>query len=64
MVMLVVCLCLELAGGGYMLAHGIRASSIEPWLHTRFLQLIDAFDHDPASARIMNIIQEWVSVVR
>ncbi|XP_045138141.1 tetraspanin-2A-like [Portunus trituberculatus] len=60
MVLLVLCLCLELAGAGYMLANGIRASNIEPWLQTKFLQLIDAFDHDEGSARIMNIVQEWV----
>lgn len=60
MVMLVLCLCLELAGAGYMLANGIRFSMIEDWLEKRFLYYVDVFDHDESSARIMNIIQEWV----
>lgn len=60
MVLLVLCVCLELAGAGYMLANGIRASSIEPWLERRFLYYVDVFDHDEPAARIMNIIQEWV----
>lgn len=59
-VCLVICFCLELGGGVYMLNNGIRGSHIEGWLSRRFYSLISQIDYDPKSSRIMNIIQEWV----
>lgn len=57
---LVVCFVLEIVGAAYMLANGIRYSRIEYWLTDRFYNLIDVYNYDQASARIMNIVQEWV----
>ena len=59
--MMFIVFLLEMVGAGYMLDNGIRYSKIEGWLRDKFMQLINEMDYSMKAARIMNIVQEYVS---
>jgi hypothetical protein len=61
MVLTLACFVVNMGGAAYTLDNGIEYSKLTPWIKQRFYDLIDKYEKDTRSRRIMDMIQEFVS---